>query len=164
MKIKLLTLFALLLAAPAHAADAVAAADADQTAYSTAATIGPAGIDLSSVFSKLRGGTLYTFVPEGMTMGTLYAPAVSLRDSAGLELLNINAGAAINTEDGKGSPLLSLGLRADGLLKKCTAGEWAKAHVTTATLPPIELAAAGMWYAPRHIWTFGVNLAVRFSE
>lgn len=131
---------------------------------SSAVVVDPIGIDLSSVFSKFRGGTLYTFVPRGMTLGTLYAPILSFHDSAGLELVNLNAGAAINAADGKGSPLFTVGFRLDGILQKSTAGEWANAHVTTAKLPPVELAAAGMWYAPEHVWTLGVNLAVRFSE
>lgn len=153
-------LFMLCAAAPVFAADSMA--------VSTAATVtveaGGAELDLASVFSKLRGGTLCTFVPQGMTLATLYAPVLSYRDTAGLELVNFNAGAAINTADGKGSPLFSVGMRADGLLKKLTGGEWAGSHLTAANLPPLELAAAGMWYSPSHIWTLGLNVAVRFSE
>lgn len=146
------------------AATSAASAKTETVVTATSVVVDPIGIDLSTVFGKLRGGTLYTFVPEGMTLATLYAPVVSYHDDTGLELVNLNAGAALNTADGKGSPLFSIGIRADGLLQKSTAGTWAQTHITTATLPPIELAATTMWYAPQHIWTVGLNLAVRFSE
>lgn len=159
--IKCLTVlcFALYAAAPVFAAESMAVSTA-----SVMVEAGGAELNLAAVFSKLRGGTLCTFVPRGMTLATLYAPVLSYHDAAGLELFNLNAGAAVNTEDGKGSPLFSVGMRADGLLKKLTDGDWAARHLAAASLPPLELAAAGMWYAPSHSWTLGLNVAVRFSE
>ncbi|MFA6582678.1 MAG: hypothetical protein WCS77_00120 [Elusimicrobiaceae bacterium] len=167
MKLKiwlLMLVVAMVATSPAIAEDATAASTGLTAVVSSSVVVDPVGINLSSVFGKLRGGTLYTFVPQGMTLGTLYAPIVSFHANDGTELITLNAGAAINVADGKGSPLASIGCRLDGMLKKSTAGEWAKTHITTAELPPIEFAAAGMWYAPEHTWTLGVNLAVRFSE
>ncbi len=138
---------------------------ATTTASTTGVIIEPVGLDLSSVFSKTRGGTMFIFVPKGMTLATLYAPVISFHSSDGTELINANAGAALNIDDAsKGSPYFALGFRLDNLLVKSVSGAWAKEHLTTAALPSMEASIAGTWYSPEHIWCAGATLAVKFGK
>lgn len=126
-------------------------------------TVTVGGINLSDIFSEVRGGYFQTF--QGMALTTLYAPVVSLHDSAGLELINLDAGAALKSGSAKGSPFFALGLRLDGFLSKfANASPWIKTHVSAASLPPIECGAALSWYSPEHIWVWGVSAAFKFGK
>jgi hypothetical protein len=139
-------------------------ANSAETVNESGVIIEPLGLDLSSVFSKTRAGTMFVFVPKGMTLATVYAPVVSYH-VADMELLNLNAGAALNVDDAtKGSPYFALGFRLDNILTKAVSGTWAKEHLTAAKLPSMELSLAGTWYSPEHIWCGGVALAVKFGN
>lgn len=135
---------------------------ADTTAVTTVEA-GGISLDLSSVFTTTRGGEFIAF--DGTTYTSLYAPVVSFHDAAGLELVNLNAGAMVDNDSVKGSPLLAFGLRADNLLKKVLlSSEWLKTHATGASLPPLEAGLALSWFSPTHTWIYGINVAVKFGS
>lgn len=125
--------------------------------------VDPIGIDIASIFSKTRAGTLFT--AQGMTLATVYAPLVSVHDSQNVEYINLNVGGAMNLEDAKASPLLALGFRLDSVIKRMgNYNTWIKEHVSTANLPPIEFGPAISWYSPSHEWIYGINAAFKFGS
>ncbi|MDD2773428.1 MAG: hypothetical protein PHP45_07005 [Elusimicrobiales bacterium] len=129
----------------------------------TALPVEPAGVDLRSLFSQTRGGTVLT--AQGTALASVYAPVLSLHDSSGTELANLDAGACLRASDARGSPLVSLGLRLDGLLDRFAAsGGWVKSHVSAAKLPPVEFGPVVFWYAPEHVWLWGMNISVKFGK
>ncbi len=71
-----------------------------------------------------------------------YKPFKSFRTTAGLELVNLNAGY-----DGlQKRPLLALGLRLDNLDSLLWSGTWGRKHVVTAKLPTFEFGPyASVW-------------------
>ncbi|MDD2774038.1 MAG: hypothetical protein PHP45_10135 [Elusimicrobiales bacterium] len=153
---------------------------ADDPAIDTAAAPGnfatPTDINLASLFSNVREGTMIAFSPRGMTLATAYAPLIVLhsqaveRSSATFEYASLGVGYCLNVADNKASPLIMLGVRPDNLPAllvnslRGSLGKWVKKNISFAKLPPMEVGIAGSWYAPDHLWILGATIAVKLGK
>lgn len=139
----------------------IASAKADDT--TSTVTVDPIGVNLSDIVKSARIGAFYAMYPRGMTLACAYTPLVSFHTTDATEIANLNIGGVINADDTThGSPYTGIGLRLDSVLAKTFSGTWSKTHISTASLPTMELMLGTTWYSPTHEWLIGPSLAIKF--
>ena len=120
-------LIALLLALPAAASAQVST---DISAY---------GLNVKEILQNTRAGIWLPF-SGGKTFKTVYTPLLWLHDSAGVEYVSLDVGAAAPGSLTQGYAFVSLGIRVDNVLdRELGITPWVKTHVSSATLPTLEV-------------------------
>ena len=118
------------------------------------------GINIKDIVSNTRAG-VWLPLEGGKTFKTVYTPLVWVHDSSGVEFAALDVGAAAPGEITQGYVFVSIGLRADNLLDRFLGiSKWMKAHVSSATLPSMEMGVGGILYQSKV--RAGASLALKF--
>jgi hypothetical protein len=129
-------------------------------AASQAADITAYGLNVKDILQNTRAGVWLPF-GGGKTFKTVYTPLIWLHDSTGMEYVALDVGAAAPGDLTQGYAFAAIGFRVDNLLDRALGiSNWVKTHVSSATLPTLEVGAGPIYM--NNVVRGGASIALRF--
>lgn len=117
-------------------------------------------LDVSNIVNNLHPAYLTALNRKAAGFKGAFLPAFQFHTSAGLDLIDLNAGLVWENVSGIGGPMGLLGFRFDNIAARAYTNSWLAQHTSSIKIPSVE---GGPWggYINRIGWVYGVFVSTK---